>query len=112
MRGKKILGIVLVIVGIGLFGFSLYLKQQIESGQIQVSDAQSRLDFGKKLLPSDPLSKGAGNVASSPFQSKIDAAVQQIKTYGSLATGTKLAGFVLILTGGAILLVSRKKFQL
>lgn len=108
MRKKKILGIVLLVIGILLFGASLYIEAQVAEGKEQISSAQGTVDKGKALFSLDPLSQQVGKTITNPIQKKINEGQEEVLYYERLALWLKLAGIICFVTGVAVLVWKKK----
>ena len=119
MIAKKILGVLIVLIGIAMLGGSYYIQNQVNEGKIQVASAQSKVDTGKALFSNIPVAKdvgvvgeigkGIGKGLASSAQSKIDAGSEQIRHYEKMAFGLKMGGIALIIVGIAVVFIGRKK---
>ncbi|MBS3904478.1 MAG: hypothetical protein KGZ39_04050 [Simkania sp.] len=108
MNFKKILGVVILIIGIGSICFSLYIKGRINEGKTQVSRAQKELDQGNSLFSLNPVSKEIGKEISGSVQKKINEGSEKIKEYEALAHWLLIGGIALIILGGGSLFIGRK----
>ncbi|MGE0669779.1 MAG: hypothetical protein AB7H48_06930 [Parachlamydiales bacterium] len=109
MKTKCTIGTLLLICGIALIGFSMYVTQQVEEGKGKVSSAQSKVDKGKGLFSGNPVSEEIGKGIASGAQRKIDEGQQQIEFYEGVATWTKFGGIACIIIGLGVFFVPTKK---
>ena len=86
MLKKRILGIILAILGVSLLISSFYIKSQISSGREEISDAEKKLNIGKKLFSLNPITKEAGKDLSAPIERKIEAGSEKANRYEMIAT--------------------------
>ncbi|MBS0652667.1 MAG: hypothetical protein JSR39_03980 [Verrucomicrobia bacterium] len=109
MKTKSIIGSLLLICGIALIGFSMYVTSQVEEGKGKVSSAQSKVNKGKGLFSGDPLSEEIGKGLTSGAQKKIDEGKQQIVYYEGVAYWTKNGGIACIIIGLGVFFIPTKK---
>lgn len=109
MKKKKSFGIILIVVGLVLFGIAHYIKQQVEAGTLQVMSAQRGLNAGKSLFSLTPATQDIGDGLTSPIQRKIDAGKGEIAYYTNLANGLQVLGIVCVAAGAYVVLRGRKK---
>lgn len=100
MNAKRILGIVLAVGGIAMFMVSVYITNQVESGQMQIESGQQKVDTANKLFSLDPTVQAVGEkVLTDPAQQQIDAGKEQIAHYQMLAQRLKVGGIILFVVG-------------
>jgi ABC-type multidrug transport system permease subunit len=100
---KKILGIILLLIGLAMFFMSNYIAEQVLEGRQKIAKAQGNVDTGKKLFSLSPYTKGAGNLATSPVQKKIDAGKQEVSAYDQLAGRLYIGGIVVSIVGMGVI---------
>lgn len=105
---KKIIAIIIIVVGLAALGGSFYVKRQVAQGRQQISEGQSKVDTGQGLLKSNPFTNEAGKILSAPAQSKIDAGTREADSWAQYAQWLKWGGIALIVIGFLILLNRRK----
>lgn len=103
------LGIVVLAAGIGLLGFSFYIKQQVAQGEEQISTAQRRVNQGNTLFSLTPATKEIGNRMTSSAQRKINEGILEVGKYKDLAGWFQVGGIVCIILGAGILVLDKKK---
>ena len=109
MNLKRMIGIIVSICGIATIFVSIYIKNQVATGKEIASKAQSQVDVGTSLFSLTPVTKEIGKGISGQAQSKIDEGQRQISYYEGLANGLLIGGIGLIILGGAVVLLGRKK---
>jgi uncharacterized protein YjeT (DUF2065 family) len=109
MNFKRILGIVVLIAGFVLLGFSYYIKGQVAEGRKKISSAQQKVDFGKKVLSLNPTSEKVGKVMTDPAQKKINAGTEEADRYERMAGNLQIGGIVLVVAGIVVILLGRKR---
>lgn len=109
MKKKAIFGLVCILLGIGLIGFSMYVNSQVLEGQNKVSHAQKAVDESKGLFSNSPLGGQIGKQITGGAQKKINAGKEQIAFYSNLADLSRIVGIGMIGLGAGILIIGRKK---
>src|SRR5271170_3057903 len=109
MRKKTILGLVLIVLGLGLIGFSLYVKAEIKAGQLKVTHAQKSVDESKGLFSNAPLGGQIGKQVTGGAQDKINAGKEQIEFYKNLANLARIVGIGVIAVGAGMLVFGKRK---
>ncbi len=109
MNIKKMIGIILLICGIAMILFSVYINNQVSQGKATLSNAQSAVEHGSSLFSRTPVTKQIGNGLTRPMQRQIDEGQSQIAYYEGMA-GWLLAGGIgfIVLSGFAILFYRKK----
>lgn len=105
---RKLLGITIGIIGIALILLSSYIKNRVEEGEGQVSDAQKQIDQGNSLFSIAPETKSLGRSFTGAAQKKIDAANAEIAEYAHYSGWFQKGGIILIVIGAGILLIHRR----
>lgn len=108
MKKKKSFGVILIVLGLVLFGFAHYIKQQVAAGTLQVVSAQKGLNAGKGLFNLAPGGDKVGSAVTSPIQRKIDDGKGEISYYTNLANGLQILGIVCV-AGGIFVFVRGRK---
>lgn len=91
--------IVMIISGMALLGLSHYIQGEVLKGREQISDAQGKVNTGKKLFSLSPATKSAGDKATGFVQKKIDEGKEEADSYEALASKLQMGGVLLILGG-------------
>lgn len=109
MNSKRILGLVVLIVGVILLFVSHYIEGRVAEGQEQVKGAQKKVNQGNSLFSLSPATKDAGQQLTKGAQKKIDAGKQQISHYADIADQLQVGGILLVIVGAGIILICRNK---
>ncbi len=109
MKGQKILGIALIVIGAGLLLFSDYIATQVAEGKLKIERAQSQVDTTESLFSVSKYTKPVGKTFTGSAQKRIDAGQSQVDYYEGLSNNLKIGGIVLIVIGAALLFIGRKK---
>ena len=107
MKSKKILSVILIVLGICLYLVGNYISNEVAKGRGQIASAQQSVDAGSKFAPSGPV----GDLATGSIQRKIDEGKQEADKYQVLANWLHVSGVVVFIAGLGILIFSfvRKK---
>ncbi len=109
MRGKKIVGLVLLIVGACAILFATYIDSQVAAGKVQLRNTQQGVDVGNSLFSTNKVTKQVGDPLTGVVQKKIDDGQVTVEQYERLSSGLKIGGGLSILAGIAVLIASFKK---
>lgn len=102
MSTKRILGIIAIVGGVVLLGFSSYIKSQVGEGREKVASAQKKIDQGEGLFSLTPATKSIGKSFTGGARKKIASAEETIAYYQDLADKLQIGGFALIVLGGVV----------
>ncbi len=108
MKKRRVLPIILIIAGIALIGFSMYVTQQVEAGKIKVENAQGKVNSANGLFSQNPFSKEVGKGLTQGAQGKINEGKNQISFYEGVASTSKIAGIVALILGFGSLIFGGK----
>lgn len=92
---KKILSILLLVLGGASYGGSVYIEKQVAAGNLKLQNAQKTLDQTDQILSLSPYSAPLGKGLKEASKGKIQEGQQQIAYYTDLASNLKIAGYVL-----------------
>ncbi len=106
---NKILGILLLIIGVLGIGTSLYIQRQIEEGKAMIGEAQEKVDQGKSLFSLVPAGKEVGGQLSRPFDEQISRGAEEIAKYERIAFWLMVGGIVVAVIGVATLLTCKRR---
>ncbi len=109
MKGNKVLGIVILIIGIVMLGASFYIKNQVLQGRAEISSAQSKVDTGTSLFNMSSTTKPVGGAVFGGAQSQINAGSAQADYYAQMANWLQIGGIILIIVGAGIIFLSGRK---
>lgn len=106
MRYKTIVGSVALALGVLCLVFSFYVKGR-------VSDELGKVKKGTDVLQNNPLTRAGGKSAKTVTR-QTSKAVNQMASdkatpYASAARWSLVSGIVLIVIGGAVFVVGRRK---
>ena len=108
MKTKKIISLLLIILGLGLIGTAMYINSEVETGKHKISRAQSQVDQGKNLFSLNPVTKEVGKGLTGGAQKKINEGKQQVTHYEGVAKVTQISGIILLIIGIATFFCCRK----
>ncbi|MFA6119560.1 MAG: hypothetical protein WCT85_00600 [Parachlamydiales bacterium] len=109
MLAKKILGIIIAILGVAMLISSFYIKSQVEQGRKQISEAQHQVDQGKALFSLNPVTKEVGKEIARPVEKKIKAGTEKANLYNTIALYLQIGGCIFIILGSGIVFIGNKK---
>ncbi|MBN2479126.1 MAG: hypothetical protein JXA94_02745 [Parachlamydiales bacterium] len=109
MLKKRILGIVIIIIGAALIISSFIIKSQVSEGRKEIAEAQKQVNRGSSLFSHNPITKEIGKGLTGAAQNKIDAGTQKANFYNTLAVWFQIGGAVFIVLGAGIIFIGRKK---
>lgn len=106
---RRIIGIIILVIGIGLIGLSMYIQGRVEEGKGQISEAQRQVDTGTSLFNVHPITEEVGKELSRPAQKKINRARFEADQYAQMAHWLKIGGIVLIVIGVIAIIIPKKR---
>ena len=109
MKTKRTIGIVVLLAGIAMIFFSMYIMNEVTAGRGQISQAQRSVDRGTSLFNATPWTRGVGKGISGAAQKKINKYSAEADRYERIAGRLKIGGIILIIVGAGVLLLARKK---
>lgn len=99
MDSRKILGIVVIAVGVILLLFSNYIANQVAAGRMQISEGQRQVDTTESLFSVTPYTQPIGKTFTGSGQRRIDAGTAEANQYEALSNQLRIAGVILIVIG-------------
>ena len=102
---KKIVGVVLCVLGIAGIIVSNYISNQVAEGKLKIAKGQSQVDQGKRLFSLSPATKEMGKGMTDSAQRKIDAGKGQVQDYETIARELEIGGIILIVAGAVVFLL-------
>ncbi len=106
MKKKRILGGILVILGIVFYIFGSYISGEVAEGRKKIASAQGSVDKLQGLSDVTPFSKGLGDMATGSAQKQIDAGKQDADKYQKIANWLHGGGIVIFIAGVGLLIFS------
>lgn len=108
-KSAKILGSILIVAGVALLAFCVYTKSEVAGGRAKISEAQGKVDRGKRLFSWNPCTRKIGEKLVEPAQDKIDEGSHEANYYSGVAHWCKWGGIALLIIGTGTLFLGRKK---
>lgn len=110
MNFRRILGILVIVIGIGSIGTSQYIRREVEAGRMKIDRAQSQVDQGKGLLKMAPKeARPVGDIFTGSAQKKIDEGRNKADAYSKKSDFLLTGGIILIIIGAIFILIKNKK---
>jgi len=109
MNNKRIIGVVVAIVGIGMVFGAHHINNEVEKGKGKVYDAQKGVDTLNSLSSGNSTTKQAGKIATTRAQKKIDEGKGEIDHYSHLAKVLQVGGIIFIIGGACAAIVGTRK---
>lgn len=105
---KRIIGIVILFVGVVAFGVSMYIDKEVSAGKLQVASGERTINQVESLSSVTPETKLVGKVVTAPGRQQIAQGKSQIAWYESLSGWLKVAGGILVVVGLAMIVFLKK----
>ncbi len=100
---KRVLGIVLLTIGIILYFFSSYISSQVAEGKEKISSAKEQVNVAGKLFSMSPYTKGIGKEVSATGEKKIGEGEQKVAKYEKIAHQLYIGGIILVVLGAGVI---------
>ena len=109
MKKKRILGIIIIAIGLFFIGSSIYIKQEVNAGRKQISEAQETVKSGKKLFSINPFTKEIGKSITDVMEGKIKEGSDKADRYEALSFWLMIGGIIFVIGGAVLIYLSKKK---
>jgi hypothetical protein len=109
MRIRKIAAALLLIIGVGMIGFSMYIMNQVNEGKIKIESAEKTVGQANQLFSLNPVTKQLGEGVTGSAEKKIESGKELIARYVNISQNLKIAGIVLIVLGVGLFFVGKRK---
>ena len=106
---KQILGAIIFVGGIVLLFIAHYINVQVEQGNTDIFNAQSKVDSSNSLFNMSPYSKPIGQGLTSGAQKQIDEGKGTVAYYTVMAQRCQIGGIVAIVVGAGMMFFLRRK---
>ena len=106
---KRILGIILIILGVTFLATSFYINSRVSSGREQIADAKDTVNKGKQLFALNPVTEEVGKGITASADRKIQEGSALADRYEMYAMWLQISGGLSIAFGLGLLFISRKK---
>lgn len=100
---RKLLGVLFLLAGIGLYIFSDYIADQVTLGKERLLQGQKTVNEIREVSKLSPYTKDAGHLIAKQGQKKIAAGKKEIAYYTDLSNKIHLGGIICILAGVALI---------
>ena len=109
MLKKRVLGIIVVILGVSLILSSFYIKSRVSSGRKKISEAKESVSKGKQLFSLNPLMEKVGKSEIDAAEKKIKEGSAKADRYEKIALWFNIGGGIFIVIGAGLILISIKR---
>lgn len=99
MKWYKIIGILLIVLGISSFIGSNYIRSQVDQGKRKVKKAQSAVNATNSATSGNATLYFFSRTATGPIQNQINEGKKDIAYFQSVAKNLDIAGWVMVGTG-------------
>lgn len=107
MKSLRILGALVLLLGIGMVGTSQYIQIQVLGGRAEISRGEKKVEQGRALFGVTPATKQVGDtVFFNSADKKIAAGKEQADHYEKLANQLQTGGIIAIIVGAGLILWS------
>jgi uncharacterized protein YjeT (DUF2065 family) len=109
MKGRKIFGTALIVIGALMVMGSHYIADQVAQGKIKIYRAQQQVDTANTLFNQSEYTKPVGGMITGGAQRKINEGKAQVTEYESLAQSLQIVGVICIAAGVGVLFIKRRR---
>ncbi len=109
MKIKKIIAIIIFLLGIGMLFVSYDIKKKVAEGTLKVRKAEKTVNQANSLFSLSPTAKQLTQESLQGAQKKIEAGKADIAYYSKLADQLQLSGLVLMGAGILIFVLGREE---
>ena len=110
MNFRRIVGIIIVLLGIAGIAISVYINQEVLEGKYKITNAQRKVDNSKRVMNLAPKEvQPIGDALTGSAQKKIDQGRADIVKYEAMAHQFKYGGIAFIVIGAIFIIIPRKK---
>jgi Na+/phosphate symporter len=109
MNIKKIAGLLVFALGLGLLFTSHYIQGEVNQGTARLEKAQKTVDKSSSLFSVNPVSKQVGGVVTGAAQKKLNQYAAQAAYYQQVADNLEIGGFISLGLGALLFLWGFKK---
>ena len=111
MKVKLTIGIIILILGAGSIGCSLYIKNEVVEGKRQIASGQQKVDSARGLFSLTPETEAVGGALTGSAQRQIDQGRKDVAYYKRIAGWLMKLGIALGVIGLIVIFISFKKKQ-
>jgi hypothetical protein len=109
MNNRKIISLIVVLVGAALMYGSDYIAAQVALGKQQIAEGQQKVDTVNSLFSQSKYTQPAGKQLTKSGQQRINAGQADVDRYEALSNQLWIAGIVVIAAGAGMFLFWKKK---
>ncbi len=108
---KNLIALVVILLGCTSLGFSAYIHNQVLEGQEKLNSAKNSLSNLSKISSLSEVTENMDNRINRKAEPKLKAGAEEIEKFTMIAHLLRIAGIVLLITGGLIFFKCNKKFK-
>lgn len=109
MNIQRIIGLIALIAGVVLIGFSVYIKKEVAAGNAQIARGEQKISTTEKVFSLSPTTKQLGSGFTKSGKEQIAKGKEEIAYYTNLANKLQIGGIILIIAGAGILIFGKKR---
>lgn len=109
MNVKRIVGIIVFIIGVAMLFISSNIKKQVAEGTLKVTSAEKSVNQANSLFSLSPATKQLTQGSIKGAEKKIAAGKAEIAYYSKLADELQMGGFVLSLAGILVFVLGKDR---
>lgn len=103
---RRIVSILLLIIGITAFLFGSYISDQVLQGQNKIDNTQNSVNQVRKFTRIIPYTKTIGKIATARIQQRIEEGKETVSQYQKMAYWLHIGGGISFLLGAILLIFS------
>lgn len=108
MRAKNILGIVILIGGVALIAFSVFLRNYAKTASLEeILKKQEQLEQGTGFVPRRPFPGSKDEQTRESVTEIMDEDEKAVDIYMKLSKWSKISGIIFILLGTGFFLIKK-----
>lgn len=99
MNGKKISGLILILIGAALIVFSCLISAKVKQGEQKIQRSQRTVNTIRKYSSVSPNAKKIGQMATQPVQQKINQGKQEAAKFQGISIWAFIGGIIIAAVG-------------
>ena len=106
---KRIIGVIIIIVGIIAIVFSNYIKNQVAEGKVKIKKGEKTVGAMDTLFSQSETTETLGKPLTSSAKKKIAAGKEDVQKYTMIGNLFLAGGIVVIIVGLGLVFIGPKK---